>query len=41
MMDFFSDIDSSKHMYSSFVVGYPKVRFRRTIPHTDINVIYM
>ncbi|WP_298523545.1 nitroreductase family protein [uncultured Methanobrevibacter sp.] len=41
VMEFFPDIDSSKHMYSSFIIGYPKVRFRRTVPHSDINVNYM
>ncbi len=41
LMEFFPGIDSSKHMYSSFIIGYPKVRFRRTIPHKDININYM
>lgn len=41
LMGFFPGIDSSKHMYSSFIIGYPKVRFRRTIPHSDIKVNYM
>lgn len=40
LMEFFPQIDSKKHMYSAFVIGYPKVRFRRTIPHKDINVKY-
>ena len=41
LMEFFPDIDKNKHMYSSFIIGYPKVRFRRTIPHRDIEVNYM
>jgi ferredoxin len=41
LMGFFPQIDSSKHMYSSFIIGYPKVRFRRTVPHSDIKVSYM
>lgn len=41
LMEFFPEIDSSKHMYSSFIIGYPRVRFRRTVPHKDINVNYM
>ena len=41
LMEFFPNIDSDKHMYSSFIIGYPKKRFRRTIPHRDINVEYM
>jgi len=41
LMEFFPQIDSSKHMYSSFIIGYPKVRFRRTVPHTDIKVSHM
>lgn len=41
LMEFFPQIDSSKHMYSSFIIGYSKVRFRRTVPHTDIKVSHM
>jgi ferredoxin len=41
LMEFFPDIDENKHMYSAFVIGYPKVRFRRTIPHDDIEVRYL
>lgn len=41
LMEFFPKIDNSKHMYSAFIIGYPKVRFRRTIPHKDINVEYL
>jgi ferredoxin len=41
LMEFFPHIDKNKHMYSAFIIGYPKVRFRRTIPHKDINVTYI
>lgn len=41
LMEFFPDIDKNKHMYSAFIIGYPKIRFRRTIPHKEINVNYM
>lgn len=41
LMEFFPDIDKNKHMYSAFIIGYPKVRFRRTIPHKDVNVNYL
>ena len=40
LMEFFPEIDMNKHMYSSFIIGYPKKRFRRTIPHNDIQVSY-
>lgn len=40
LMEFFPDIDKNKHMYSTFIIGYPKKRFRRTIPHNDIKVTY-
>lgn len=40
LMEFFPEIDGSKHMYSSFIIGYPKKRFRRTIPHKEIKVTY-
>ena len=41
LMEFFPDIDKNKHMYSAFIIGYPKLKFRRTIPHRDINVNYL
>lgn len=41
LMEFFPKIDKNKHMYSAFIIGYPKKRFRRTIPHRDIQVNYM
>ena len=40
LMEFFPEIDPRKHMYSSFIIGYPKKRFKRTIPHKDIKVNY-
>ena len=40
LMEFFPNIDKNKHMYSTFIIGYPKKRFRRTIPHKDIKVTY-
>ncbi len=40
LMEFFPEIDKNKHMYSAFVIGYPKVKFRRTIPHRDIKTTY-
>ena len=41
LMEFFPEIDNAKHMYSAFIIGYPKVKFTRTVPHKDINVIYL
>lgn len=40
LMEFFPKIDKEKHMYSSFIIGYPKKRFMRTVPHRDIEVSY-
>ncbi|MGX8694385.1 MAG: nitroreductase family protein, partial [Methanobrevibacter sp.] len=40
LMEFFPEIDPNKHMFSSFIIGYPKKRFRRTIPHKEIRVSY-
>ena len=40
LMEFFPKIEKTKHMYSAFIAGYPKVRFRRTVPHKDISVMY-
>jgi ferredoxin len=41
LMKFFPKIDKNKHMYSAFIIGYPKKSFKRTIPHKDIEVKYM
>ncbi len=41
LMEFFPEIDKNKHMYSAFIIGYPKKRFRRTIPHKEIEINYM
>ena len=41
LMEFFPRIDKNKHMYSAFIIGYPKKRFKRTVPHKEINVAYM
>lgn len=41
LMEFFPKIDKNKHMYSAFVIGYPKKNFRRTIPHKDIDVNFI
>ena len=40
LIEFFPGIDNDKHMYSAFIIGYPKKRFRRTIPHSDIKITY-
>ena len=40
LMEFFPEIDSHKHMYSAFVIGYPRVKYRRTVPHKEIDVYY-
>ena len=41
LMEFFPQIDAKKHMYSSFIIGYPKKTFKRTVPHKEIKVKYM
>ncbi|MDO5852331.1 MAG: nitroreductase family protein [Methanobacteriaceae archaeon] len=40
LMMFFPEIDNKKHMYSVFVIGYPRILFNKTIPHNKINVFY-
>lgn len=40
LMEFFPEIDSDKHMYSAFIIGYPRVRYRRTVPHKKIDVYF-
>lgn len=41
LMEFFPQIDKEKHMYAAFIIGYPRVRYRRTRPHKEINLTYM
>ena len=40
LMEFFPEISSNKHMYSAFAIGYPRVKYRRTVPHKEIDVYY-
>lgn len=40
LMEFFPQIDSGKHMSSVFVIGHPRTRFLRTIPHKKIRFDY-
>ncbi|OED30693.1 nitroreductase family protein [Methanosphaera sp. WGK6] len=40
LMTFFPEIDKSKHMYSTFIIGYPRKKFKRTIPHKKIKITY-
>ncbi|WP_455645130.1 nitroreductase family protein [Methanosphaera sp.] len=40
LMEFFPEIDKSKHMYSTFIIGYPRKKFKRTIPHDKIKITY-
>lgn len=38
LMDFFPNINKDKHLFSAFIIGYPKLKFKRTVPHNMINV---
>lgn len=40
LMEFFPEIDSNKHMYAAFVIGIPRVKYRRTRPHNKIRLTY-
>lgn len=40
LMEFFPEIDSNKHMYSVFIIGNPRVKYRRTRPHKKINLTF-
>ena len=41
LMEFFPHIDKNKHMYAAFIIGYPRVKYRRTRPHKEITLTYM
>lgn len=38
LMEFFPEIDSNKHMYAAFVIGIPRLKYRRTRPHKEIKL---
>jgi ferredoxin len=38
LMEFFPEIDSNKHMYAAFVLGIPRVKYKRTRPHKEIKL---
>lgn len=40
LMKFFPEINPDKHMYSVFVIGHPRISYKRTIPHKKIKVTY-
>lgn len=40
LMEFFPEIDSDKHMYSAYIIGHPRISFKRTIPHKKIKVSF-
>ncbi len=40
LMEFFPEIDSKKHMYSTYILGYPRVTYQRSVPHEEIKVTY-
>jgi len=41
LMKFFPEVPSDKHLASTFVIGYPKVRYRKTLPHDEIKITYI
>ena len=40
LMDFFPEIDKEKHMFASFVIGIPRVKYLRTRPNRDIYITF-
>ena len=40
LMEFFPEVDFDKHMYLAFVIGIPRVKYRRTRPHKEIKLTY-
>jgi ferredoxin len=40
LMEFFPEINSNKHMYAAFVIGVPRVKYLRTRPHHQINLLF-
>lgn len=40
LMKFFPDISPKKRMQAVFIIGYPRLKYLRTIPHKPINVQY-
>ncbi len=41
VMEFFSDINPDKHLYCAYAIGYPRKKFKKTLPPKKISVSYM
>ena len=41
LMEFFPEVDKEKHMASTFIIGYPKKVYRRTMPRDKVKVTYI
>lgn len=39
-MKFFPEISNNKHLHATYVLGYPRKRFKRTVPRDDIKITY-
>lgn len=40
LMEFFPEIDPNKHMYAAFIIGKPRLKYRRTRPHKKIDITF-
>lgn len=41
MMHFFPEVDQTKKMYALFILGYPRIRYKRTSPKPQVKISYM
>lgn len=41
LINFFPEISKDKFMGSAFVIGYPRIKFRRTIPHEEVKLSFL
>lgn len=38
LMQYFPEIDQNKHMYAVFIIGKPRIKYKRTRPHKEIKL---
>lgn len=40
LMEYFPEVDSAKHLSCAYIIGHPKIKFKRPLPPRKFNVTY-
>ncbi|WP_303235197.1 nitroreductase family protein [Methanosphaera cuniculi] len=40
LMEYFPEIDPSKHLSCAYIIGHPKIKFKRPLPPRKVNITY-